>query len=343
MTSLILRSLAASIIFSVSIVGLAKAQESQSVADYLKQASEKGASRWAEAKMPVKIYIKDGKGVAGYRPTFRDDLESALKQWATATNDRIRFQQVSPDKADMTISWTDDRKEMMSSNEGGHTEVMPDDKGIVQVTMKLLTTELDGTVMPDAYAIHLMLHEIGHALGILGHSPNPSDIMYYMINPGDTNAKLSAADVATVLKLYSPAGDTVVHKPIDLEQIEHAGDSSSPLMQAIRLNDEAAILLQKSQYAPALQKLEQAHTIAPSNALITKNLGALYANLGNIGGMMGKLPDAEKYYKKAIPLLEQSPNNQTLVIVLKNYATILRSNGRLQEAVQVETKIKSLK
>jgi len=52
----------------------------------------------------------------------------------------------------MTISWTDDRKELMASNEGGHTEVMPDEKGIVQVTMKLLTTELDGSVMPDAYA-----------------------------------------------------------------------------------------------------------------------------------------------------------------------------------------------
>jgi predicted Zn-dependent protease len=332
-----------SIVFSVSIAGFAQAQESAPIADYLKQASEKGASRWADAQMPIKIYIKDGKGVAGYRPTFKEDLQAALKQWSTATSDRIRFQEVTPDKADMTISWTDDRKEMMASNEGGHTEVMPDDKGIVQVTMKLLTTELDGSVMPDAYATHLMLHEIGHALGILGHSPNPTDIMYYIINPGDTNAKLSAADVATMLKLYSPAGDSVVHKPIDLEQIQHAGDSSSPLMQAIRLNDEAAILLQKSQYAPALQKLEEAHTVAPSNALITKNLGALYANLGNIGGMMGKLPDAEKYYKKAIPLLEQSPNKQTLVIVLKNYATILRANGRQPEAVQMEAKINNLK
>jgi len=338
-----LRALVTSAVFSVSAAAFAQGQESMPVSDYLKQAAEKGASRWSDTKMPVKIYIKDGKGVAGYRPSFREDLEAALKQWSTATGDRIRFQSVSPDKADMTISWTDDRKELMASNEGGHTEVMPDEKGIVQVTMKLLTTELDGSVMPDAYATHLMLHEIGHALGILGHSPSPADIMYYMIKPGDTNAKLSAADVATILKLYSPAGDSVVNKPIDLEQIEHAGDSSSPLMQAIRLNDEAALLLQKNQYAPALHKLEEAHTIAPSNSLITKNLGALYANLGNIGGMMGKLPDAEKYYKKAIALLEQSPNNQTLTIVLKNYATILRANGRLPEAVQVEAKIKNLK
>ncbi|MDR3612032.1 MAG: matrixin family metalloprotease [Candidatus Obscuribacterales bacterium] len=343
MTRVMLPIVLASTACLLSFAGFAQSQESVPFSDYLKQAAEKGASRWSDAKMPIKVYIKEGKGVAGYRPSFKEDLEAALKQWSTATSDRIRFQTVSPDKAAMTISWTEDRKEMMSSNEGGHTEVMPDDKGIVQVTMKLLTTELDGSVMPDAYATHLMLHEIGHALGILGHSPNPADIMYYMINPGDTNAKLSAADVVTMLKLYSPAGDSVVHKPIDLEQIEHAGDSNSPLMQAIRLNDEAAILLQNSQYAPALHKLEEAHTIAPSNALITKNLGALYANLGNIGGMMGKLADAEKYYKKAIPLLEQSPNNQTLIIVLKNYATILRSNGRLQEAVQMEAKIKNLK
>jgi predicted Zn-dependent protease len=343
MTRAILSSLCNCAITISLFAGSAQAQESAPVADYLKQAAEKGASRWSDAKMPIKVCIKDGKGVAGYRPSFKDDLEAALKQWSTATSDRIRFEIVPQNKADMTISWTGDRKEMMSSNEGGHTEVMPDAKGIVLVSMKLLTTELDGSVMPDPYATHLMLHEIGHSLGILGHSPNPTDIMYYMINAGDTNAKLSAADVATMLKLYSAAGDSVVSKPLDLEKMMHAGDANSSLMQAIRLNDEAALMLQKNQYAPALHKLEEAHTIAPTNSLITKNLGALYANLGNIGGMMGKLPDAENYYNKAIPLLEESPNSDTLKVVLKNYATILRASGRLQEAVQMEVKIKNLK
>ena len=310
---------------------------------YLKQASEKGASRWPQERLPIKVNVQDGADVAGYRASYSQDLKSAFDQWQKMTDQKIRFEMVSAEKAAIKISWTDDIKEMMSSTEAGHTEVVPDDKGILQVTMKLLTKEMNGAQMSDAYATHMMLHEIGHALGILGHSPNSSDIMYSTINPGDVNDKLSDADVKTIIALYSSAGDSVVNKPLDLEQMSHAGDSNSPVMQAVRLNDEAATLLKNNQYAPALHKLEEAHALQPNNALITQNLGGLYQNIGNLAGMMGKMADAERYYQKAIPLLELSTNKDILKLVLKNYATILRANGQLDDAVKIEQKIKTTK
>ena len=59
----------------------------------------------------------------------------------------------------------------------------------------------------DVYAI--VLHEMGHALGLNGHSPNRADIMYPRI-PGTAGAEISARDRETLRRLYEkPIGTHV--------------------------------------------------------------------------------------------------------------------------------------
>ena len=45
------------------------------------------------------------------------------------------------------------------------------------------------------------LHEIGHALGMHGHSPNNHDVMFLAATP-EPIAKLSDRDKATIRKIY---------------------------------------------------------------------------------------------------------------------------------------------
>ena len=45
----------------------------------------------------------------------------------------------------------------------------------------------------------IMLHEAGHAIG-MKHSPNPSDIMYYTLNP--RQKKLTKNDIQQIIYLY---------------------------------------------------------------------------------------------------------------------------------------------
>ncbi|MBI4538777.1 MAG: hypothetical protein HY704_04615 [Gemmatimonadetes bacterium] len=52
----------------------------------------------------------------------------------------------------------------------------------------------------------LVTHEMGHALGILSHSPNPRDLMWSGLIPGDT---LTRADRATLRALYHARRDLV--------------------------------------------------------------------------------------------------------------------------------------
>ncbi len=56
----------------------------------------------------------------------------------------------------------------------------------------------------------VVLHEMGHALGLGGHSPSAADVMYGSITPGFDYA-LSASDRLTLSELYSsPIGKRVV-------------------------------------------------------------------------------------------------------------------------------------
>ena len=61
--------------------------------------------------------------------------------------------------------------------------------------------------MHDIY--ETVLHEMGHALGLGGHSPDPDDIMYASIRHGGTEG-LSERDRNTLTVLYArPVGSRV--------------------------------------------------------------------------------------------------------------------------------------
>ena len=67
-------------------------------------------------------------------------------------------------------------------------------------------------------------------------------------------------------------------------------------------------------------------------------VAVIYNNLGNCLRNQGKLPDAEAAYKKALEIRQAAlgPLHASEVVILENYAKLLKVCGRTKEAEKLE-------
>jgi hypothetical protein len=85
-------------------------------------------------------------------------------------------------------------------------EQVPVRFGVSEV--RLFLADASGLLNPDQVE-RIALHEIGHALGMPGHSPIPADLMYRVAADSLPEGGLSAQDVNTFVSLYRLPNGTV--------------------------------------------------------------------------------------------------------------------------------------
>lgn len=179
--------------------------------DYLKQASPTTLMRWAANRIPLTVYIDPGNNVRGFRPQMRQQLIDSFSAWQAASDKRIRYIIVGgPTGANIICHWTCDPKDKrMSGYEQGITSFKYLESnpkcGMVQsaeITI-LIRDRFAHNILSDAAMKAVCLHELGHSLGISGHSPFKGDIMFpsFTIN-GSFPTSLSERDTATIRRLY---------------------------------------------------------------------------------------------------------------------------------------------
>jgi predicted Zn-dependent protease len=311
--------------------------------DYLGDATQNGMTRWSPDLMPLKIYIKNGSAVPNFRPEFVDILKQAFDDWSKGSNGKVTFVYTDDENsANIVCSWTNNPKEMMSSAEGGHAMVIPDANGILKSIVVLLTLNPSGAAVTEKFARRVDLHEIGHALGLLGHSKNPDDIMFSSLPPADLDCALNERDKNTIIALYSCDPSKVASRPLDVSRLMMSGDPTSTVMRTVKLNAEASQAMKNKSFATAVAKLEEAHKLDPNNQIINSNLGSAYANCAVIAFMLRNFPQADKYFNQALPLLEKGSNRANYLAVLKNYCSMLQLTHRASEADKISKRLKAL-
>ncbi len=178
----------------------------------------------------------------------------------------------------------------------------------------------------------ICLHEIGHALGLMGHSTNHSDVMYSSMPLATNNRGLSERDKNTVKHLYSDA--VVVQKT---ETPEIATDSTNPLT----LYNEGATALLAGNVDLAIERFEKAQKIDPNLKVVKQNLAYAYSIRAMRTVQAGKLPEAEAIFKKSIALLDGGNKSPAELSALRSYALFLRLANRGPEAVKIEAMMKA--
>jgi predicted Zn-dependent protease len=174
-------------------------------ADYLHQMD--GQSRWPAGKH-IRVYV--APAAAKYRSMVAD----SFNQWQRAGGGQFNWS-FAPGSgcADYIVNWTTKTRTVSAGDETGITttdvQINPyTGQQLIEKARTRILTCYRGRSINDQEVARTILHEVGHGLGLEGHSSNPRDIMYYAVSSKQTSC-LTARDANTLARLYSAATSPV--------------------------------------------------------------------------------------------------------------------------------------
>lgn len=276
-----------------SQVNAAKAKPNQYVVtvggaeNYFKDAVSEGLFRWPLKRFPLRVYIISGEALKSYRPEYEEAVRQSIDDWDKATLGQIGLTIVdSADQADITINFVDDLHAPALRAEAGKAQLHSNMEGVDNASILLLTiSPFPDQLMTKDFMRMIAVHEIGHALGLTGHSPYDEDVMF----PALSNQRgITSRDVATLYKLYEIGGATA----FDLDSADLTDKGKIQLLFA-----EASKAKANNDTAKALECFEKVLKIDGAN----KNGRMLLAcELNNLGlSKVTEPAQALKYFRWA--------------------------------------------
>lgn len=158
---------------------------------------------WPVQRIPIRVYIPSPRMRDGFSQNDRALICNCLSEWTSVLPPgRLSYRLVNDkDRADMVFTRKRDNRELGSSLlPVAHTSPVSEDALCWQVgkisKAKIFIVQPDGAVTNR----NVFLHEIGHALGLAGHSCNAGDTMFPYIN--QYTCSLSERDRQTFRLVY---------------------------------------------------------------------------------------------------------------------------------------------
>ncbi len=296
--------------------------------DYLDNATEGGRRvRWALSKLPLKVFIEEAPlGIRNFQPGFVAQVRRGLDVWCAALENQLSYTQITnKEQADIRVSWVNNIDSQGYSEEGrtAYTAglMTPHYQGdrIDYMDVKIATFDIFGKPQNSEQIHAVAIHELGHSLGLMGHSDQPGDIMY---SENRSVIKPSLRDVVTIRRLYALAAD-INNLPSDqrelnperaqelasaedkaLEKLERQVKQSGTPLNYLNLGvgyyQKALQTIQKGENAKpwleqALGAIDKTIAMQPKDPRAYHRRSLVYQELGDFGNALGDIEKSITY------------------------------------------------
>lgn len=292
--------------------------------NYIEQAPyDSNILRWNPATFPLKIAIEFPQ-TDNFPQYYKDEISKAFEQWETSTG-FIKFTTVdNPRNADIVVKFLPLPQSSCDSRGCkyvvAYTIPTIQNRRLKKMTITLYDKDAYGNYFSDKELYNTILHEIGHALGIMGHSYSSEDLMYMSSEQNQNSIftrfrsnfqYISSKDLNTIRLLYNMT-PTITNTPLN------------------KLNTEGLI------YSPivlgGIDKINKRKIQEAKNYIKTApNLPNGYIDLGTAYSEIGNINAAIKNFKKALELC-QTENEE--YIIYFNIAVTYLNNNKPEQALQ---------
>lgn len=283
--------------------------------------SEKGIVRWDTSKFPLKVAAEIPEDLPGY---YKTEILNAFKQWSNSV-DFLKFVFVKkPKEADIIVKFAPLPKDVCTGETCqyivGYTAPVIKNKILKKMTITLYDKTPDGEFFSDKELFNTIMHELGHALGIMGHSYYQGDLMFVSTTSNheldSSRARssfqfLTSSDINTISLLYKLIPD-VTNTPA--EEFETAGLIYAPII--IGTSTE----LNERKIQEALAYINQAPEMSSG-----------YIDLAIAYSELGQNEKAVQEFKKAIKL---SKSDAELYLAYYNLAVQYAAMNKKSKALK---------
>lgn len=234
---------------------------------YLERAvSDKGeANAWR--KMPVSVYIQNN--------VYAPQVLQAFQTWQNSLGGVVRFTlSQNPNTANIKVTFANN----LPQNNVGLTSNSSSGGAIQSSHIQLVNPPNPN--LNNNFMYSVALHEIGHALGINGHSSSKGDVMYPSVTSRTEKQKLSSRDILTVKWLYKVDKNTLNKHSGYLKNSKIAEAEAYARKfphSTVGWNNLAAAYSENNMYAKAELAYKKALELNPKAFKVYRNLAITYA------------------------------------------------------------------